>query len=101
MIFSLEIQAGFARGVGQGLDPAMVEIAATIENDVLDALFHRTLRHESADARGGGTQLTLTEDGFINPPMFRALAKWFFGLDTTQRDFLTHLEKHLAAAGEK
>jgi hypothetical protein len=41
--------------------------------------------------------MTLTENGFVNPPVFRALAKWFFGVDTTQRDFLSHLEKHLAA----
>ena len=60
--------------------------------------FGGTWSFELADARDGGTQLTLTEDGFINPPVFRALAKWFFGVDTTQRDFLTHLERHLAAA---
>jgi uncharacterized protein YndB with AHSA1/START domain len=60
-----------------------------------------TWTFELADALGGGTQLTLTEDGFINPPIFRAMAKWFFGLDATPRDFLAHLEKHLAAVGEK
>jgi uncharacterized protein YndB with AHSA1/START domain len=60
-----------------------------------------TWTYELADAPGGGTQLTLIENGFINPPLFRAMAKWFFGLDTTQRDFLAHLEKHLAAAGGK
>ena len=63
--------------------------------------FGGTWTCELADAPGGGTQLTLIEDGFINPPLFRAIAKWFFGLDTTQRDFLAHLEKHLAAAGGK
>ncbi|MES1194806.1 MAG: hypothetical protein ABUL65_02855, partial [Opitutus sp.] len=50
-----------------------------------------------ADAPGGGTQLTLTEDGIINPPIFRAIATWFMGLDTTQKDFIGALEKHLAA----
>jgi uncharacterized protein YndB with AHSA1/START domain len=49
------------------------------------------------DAPGGGTQLTLTEDGFINPPVFRAVAKWFMGLDATQKDFIAHLERRLAA----
>lgn len=58
--------------------------------------FGGTWTYELADAPGG-TQLTLTEDGFVNPPIFRAMAKWFFGLDTTQRDYLAHLEKHLAA----
>jgi uncharacterized protein YndB with AHSA1/START domain len=63
--------------------------------------FGGTWTCELADAPGGGTPLALTEDGFINPPMFRAVARWFVGLDTTQRDFLSHLEQHLAAAGEK
>jgi uncharacterized protein YndB with AHSA1/START domain len=63
--------------------------------------FGGTWTYELTDARGGGTQLTLTGDGFINPPMFRAMAEWFFGLENTQRDFLAHLEKHLAAAGGK
>ena len=49
-----------------------------------------------ADAPGG-TQLTLIEDGIIKPPIFRAMAKWFFGMDTTQKDFIANLEKHLAA----
>ena len=49
-----------------------------------------------ADAPGGGTQLTLTEDGFINPPIFRAVAQWFIGLDATQKDFIANLEKRLA-----
>jgi uncharacterized protein YndB with AHSA1/START domain len=51
---------------------------------------------ELADAPGGGTQLTLTEDGFINPAIFRAVAKWFIGLDATQKDFIANLEKNLA-----
>ena len=50
-----------------------------------------------ADAPGGGTQLTLTEDGIINPPIFRTVATWFMGLDATQKDFVGALEKHLAA----
>ena len=58
--------------------------------------FGGTWTYELADAPDGGTRLTLTEDGYINPPFFRAMANWFFGLDTTQRDFLAHLERHLA-----
>lgn len=50
-----------------------------------------------ADApAGGGTQLTLTEDGFVNPTLLRPIAKWFIGHDATQRDFIAYLEKHLA-----
>ncbi len=62
-----------------------------------DLPFGGTWTFELADSPGGGTRLTLTEDGFINPPMFRAVAKWFIGLDATQKDFTTQLEKHLAA----
>ena len=61
-----------------------------------DLPFGGTWTYELADAGDGGTRLTLTEDGVIRPPIFRAMAKWFFGLDTTQRDYLTHLEQHLA-----
>lgn len=47
-------------------------------------------------APNGGTQLTLTEDGIIHAPVFRAIATWFIGLDATQKDFLAAFEKHLA-----
>src|SRR5262249_3942956 len=50
---SLEIQAGFARGVRQRLHPAVIEVAAAVEDDVLDALVDRTLGDERADAGGG------------------------------------------------
>jgi uncharacterized protein YndB with AHSA1/START domain len=58
--------------------------------------FGGTWTFELSDAPGGGTQLKLTEDGFVNPPIFRAMANWFFGLDTTQKDFVANLAKHLA-----
>jgi uncharacterized protein YndB with AHSA1/START domain len=63
--------------------------------------FGGTWTYELADAGGNTTRLTITEDGVINPPIFRAVAKWFIGLDATQRDYLTHLEKHLARAAIK
>lgn len=44
---------------------------------------------------GGMTQLTLTEDGFIKPPLFRAIAQYFIGLDKTMRSFASHLEKRV------
>ena len=62
-----------------------------------DQPFGGTWTFVLADAPSGGTQLTLTEDGFIKPPVFRAVAKWFIGLDATQNDFVANLEKHLAA----
>ncbi|MEO5959986.1 MAG: polyketide cyclase, partial [Opitutaceae bacterium] len=62
-----------------------------------DLPFGGTWTFTLADAPGGGTQLTLTEDGTINPPIFRAMAKWFIGLDATQKDFIANLTKHLNA----
>jgi uncharacterized protein YndB with AHSA1/START domain len=62
-----------------------------------DLPFGGTWTYELADTGEGGTRLTLTENGTIEPPVYRALATWVFGLDTTQKDFLTQLEKHLAA----
>jgi uncharacterized protein YndB with AHSA1/START domain len=62
-----------------------------------DQPFGGTWTFELADAPEGGTRLTLTEDGWIGPPVFRAVAKWIVGLDSNQRDFMDHLGKHLAA----
>src|SRR5436190_392175 len=50
---SLEVQAGFARGVGQGLHPAVVQVAASVEDDFLHALLDGALGHEGADLGGG------------------------------------------------
>ena len=66
-----------------------------------DLPFGGTWTYELADTPGGGTKLTLTEDGYIKPPIFRAIAKWFLGLDTTMKDFLTHFEAHLSAIERK
>lgn len=48
-------------------------------------------------ARGERTELTITEDGFIKPPLFRAIAQYFIGLDRTMKSFAASLEKRLAA----
>jgi uncharacterized protein YndB with AHSA1/START domain len=47
---------------------------------------------------GPGTRVTLAEDGFVDPPMFRFLAHYVFGLDTPQRAYLRDLGKRF---GEK
>jgi len=62
-----------------------------------DLSFGGTWTFELIDSPGGGTRLTLTEDGFINVAILRPIATWFIGLDATQRSFLDHLERHLAA----
>jgi uncharacterized protein YndB with AHSA1/START domain len=61
-----------------------------------DQPFGGSWTFELADTPSGGTTLTLTEEGWIQPPVYRAVAKWITGLDTTQRDFMVHLGKHLA-----
>jgi uncharacterized protein YndB with AHSA1/START domain len=62
-----------------------------------DQPFGGTWTFELADAPGGGTTLTLTEEGWIGPPIFRAVAKWIVGLDSNQKGFMEHLRRHLAA----
>src|ERR1700753_1078853 len=50
---SLEVQAGFTRGIRQRLHPTVIEIAAAVEDHVLDAFFDGALGHERADAGRG------------------------------------------------
>src|ERR1700677_4403434 len=49
----LEVQAGFARGVRQGLDPAVIDVAAAVEHDIFEALFQGAFGHQLADPDGG------------------------------------------------
>src|SRR5687767_15452742 len=51
--FPLEFQSALARRISQRLDASVIEIAAAVEHDVLDALLHGALRHELADGLGG------------------------------------------------
>ena len=44
----------------------------------------------------GATTVTLTEDGFIKPPLFRGISKLFLKNDATMRDFEKHFTAHLA-----
>ncbi len=44
----------------------------------------------------GVTRVTLTEDGFIQPPLFRAIARYFIGLDATMKDFEKYFTARLA-----
>jgi len=60
-----------------------------------DLPFGGTWTFELAE-EGANTRLTLTEDGFIRSPLFRATARYFLGLDRTLKDFAISLEKRLA-----
>ena len=60
-----------------------------------DLPFGGTWTFELAE-EGGRTRLTLIEDGFIKPPLFRAIAQHFIGLDKTVKSFAAHLEKRVA-----
>src|SRR5689334_2766955 len=53
MIVSLEVQAGFARGVSEGLHAAVVEVAAAVEHHGGHALVLGALGDQGADAGGG------------------------------------------------
>ena len=46
---------------------------------------------------GGATRLTLTEDGFVKPPFFRGVMKFFMKPDATMRDFEQHFTPYVAA----
>lgn len=48
------------------------------------------------EPRGTGTRLTLSEDGFIRPPLFRAIAHLFIGMRATMEDFLKALTARLS-----
>lgn len=61
-----------------------------------DLPFGGTWTYALADD-GAGTSVTLTEDGFIKPPLFRGIAKFFLKPDATMRDFEQHFSAHIAA----
>lgn len=46
-------------------------------------------------ALDAGTRLTITEDGRIYSPIFRAVSRWFMGYHGTQEGFLTALAEYL------
>ncbi len=60
-----------------------------------DLPFGGTWTYELADD-GNTTRVTLTEDGFIKPALFRGIAKFFLPLDATMRDFEKHFSIHVA-----
>lgn len=50
------------------------------------------------DPAAPGSRLTITENGEIYNPMFRFMARFFFGYEGTIQSYLTALEKKLGAA---
>jgi uncharacterized protein YndB with AHSA1/START domain len=59
--------------------------------------FGGTWTYEIAAAPGGST-LTITENGEIYNPFFRAMARFVFGYEATIASYLDALEKHLRAS---
>ena len=55
----LELQAGFAGSVSQGLDAAVVTVTRTIKGNLLDAGGLGTLSDDAANLGGGKTRLPL------------------------------------------
>src|SRR5690242_19701396 len=50
----LELQPGFAGGIGERLDAAVIEIAVAVEHHLGDALLQQARREAGADGLGGG-----------------------------------------------
>lgn len=47
------------------------------------------------EPRGERTRLTITEEGFIDPPPFRLIMKYVIGYEATQREYLAQLATYL------
>jgi uncharacterized protein YndB with AHSA1/START domain len=60
-----------------------------------DLPFGGTWTYELTE-QNGATQVTLIEDGFIKPPFFRGIAKFFLKPDATMRDFEKHFTPYVA-----
>jgi len=58
--------------------------------------FGGTWTYELAE-ESGATRVTLTEDGFISPPLFRGIARFFMKPDATMRDFEQNFTRYVAA----
>lgn len=48
--------------------------------------------------QGDETALTITEDGFVNPPLFRFLSRYVFGHATTMERYLANLSRRLESS---
>ena len=57
--YPLELESCFTRRIGQRLDAPVVQIAATIEDHLLDALLFRALGDELANLGGGDDVATV------------------------------------------
>src|SRR5690606_17771941 len=55
----LEVQAGFTRGLRQRLDAAVIDVAAAVEDDVLDALLDGAFGDQLANGGCSGDVRTL------------------------------------------
>jgi uncharacterized protein YndB with AHSA1/START domain len=47
---------------------------------------------------GTGTRVTIAEDGFVDPPMFRFIARYLIGLTRTLDTYLEGLGRHFGEA---
>src|SRR5690606_20434825 len=65
--FGSELQAGFPGAFGQSLHPAVIEVTAPVETDLLDALGNCPFRQQAAHLTGG----LFVARGFQLVPQFR------------------------------
>jgi uncharacterized protein YndB with AHSA1/START domain len=57
--------------------------------------FGGTWTYDLAPGEGGGTQVTITEDGEIYNPIFRVVARFITGYEATMESYLDALAAHV------
>jgi hypothetical protein len=80
----------------QRADPPRVLVVRIADRDLP---FGGTWTYEIAADPAGGSVLTITEDGEIYNPLFRFMARFVFGYDSTLASYLESLGGRLGAAG--
>ncbi len=68
--------------------------ARLVTRIVDEAEFGGTWTYVLADD-GGGTRLTITEDGVVHAPVFRFVSRFVMGHDATLRTYLGDLQRHV------
>lgn len=72
------------------------ERLVTRMDDPDQTLFGGTWTLEVAAGEGGTTQVTIREEGWIEPAAFRALTRWVWGYDASLKAYLDQLEVHFS-----
>jgi hypothetical protein len=96
-----EINGHFAWREEAGFGPAAFELVESVDRVsrtvriVDDSLPFGGVWEYRLAPSGNGTEVTLTERGFVKPPLFRFMARFLFGYTGTMRDYLRDLGTRL------